>query len=265
MTYQAVEISAYQGEPIELYRFSLGVDRWLYTSTQQALVYLGETYTPATITRSAIEQGQEIKRSPIDVRMARDNPVAAQFVAAAPEAVMSLSIFRKHVTDPEVILIYKGRVISPRWSGSEVTFRVESIATSLAREGLRARHNLHCRHPLYSVGCGVSKESFRVDGAVAGVSGLTVTVGAASSQPDGWFVPGLLIADSGARMIVGHAGTVITLTAPIVGLGLGEAVRLYAGCDHLYTTCNGKFGNLTRFGGFPFAPKKNPFAGDAIA
>ncbi|MFX6555749.1 hypothetical protein ABTG71_18955, partial [Acinetobacter baumannii] len=92
-----------------------------------------------------------------------------------------------------------------------------------------ARYQLLCRHVLYSSGCGALKDSFRVDGTVAAVSGVTVQVAVAASRPDGYFVGGMLATTAGARMIVGHAGIDLTLVAPMVGLTAGDAVQLYAG------------------------------------
>jgi uncharacterized phage protein (TIGR02218 family) len=93
---------------------------------------------------------------------------------------------------------------------------------------------------------------------------VTVQVAVAASRPDGYFVGGMLATTAGARMIVGHAGIDLTLVAPMVGLTAGDAVQLYAGCDHTMAHCKDRFGNLDNFGGFPFIPVKNPFTGDAI-
>ena len=38
----------------------------------------------------------------------------------------------------------------------------------------------------------------------------------------------------------------------------------FAGCDRTFATCQSKFGNSLNFGGFPWIPVKNPFAGDSI-
>jgi hypothetical protein len=59
----------------------------------------------------------------------------------------------------------------------------------------------------------------------------------------------------------------LSLQMPIVGLQIGDSVEVYAGCDWLVQTCNGKFGNKNNFGGFPELPTKNPFipAGYGVA
>jgi len=107
--------------------------------------------------------------------------------------------------------------------------------------------------------------TYRVDGTVAAVSDTAVQVAAAASQPDGYFVAGMLVtANAGSRMIIGHTGINLTMVAPMPGLTAGMDVQLYAGCDHAVATCRDRFNNLTNYGGFPFIPVKNPFTGDGI-
>jgi uncharacterized phage protein (TIGR02218 family) len=266
MTYAIYEASAQDGQPVELYRFALGVEKWTFTSGQDKVVYQYEAYEPATIRRSGIEQGNEINRAGLDITLSRDSALASLFIASPPEGVVSVTIYRYHVTDTdnEVVVLWKGRVGGARLSGSELMLRCEPVATSLKRPGLRARYQLLCGHVLYSAGCGALKESFRVDGTVAAVSGAAVQVAAAASKPSGYFVAGMLQTDVGARMIVGHAGANLDLIAPLPGLAVGQDVRLYAGCDRSTSTCLNRFNNLANFGGFPYIPQKNPFAGDAI-
>jgi len=266
MSYANNENSIASGRPVELYRFALGARRWTFTSGLSPVVYQSETYTPVTIRRSGIEQGNEINRYSIDITLPRDNALAALFISSPPEGVMSVTLYRYHVTDTanEVIVFWKGRVGGARLSGSELVLKCEPIATSLKRIGLRARYQLICRHALYSAGCGALKENFMVNGAVAAVSGATIEVAAAASKPDGYFVAGMLATNEGQRMIVGHTGANLTMVAPMPSLAIGDSVRLYAGCDHSMSTCLDRFSNLDNFGGFPYIPQKNPFSGDAI-
>ena len=63
---------------------------------------------------------------------------------------------------------------------------------------------------------------------------------------------------------VASSGGAVTLSAPIPGLKAGDAFEAYPGCDHTLSTCADKFGNQLNYGGFPYIPVKNPFAGDAI-
>lgn len=268
MSYLDKETSAAAAQPVELYRFALGTQRWTYTSGQTEIVYQGETYSPTMIRRSGIEQGHEINRTGIEITLPRDDAIGQQFVATSPAGIVSLTIYRKHLTDTadEVIVLWKGRISGARLYGSELILKCEPVATSLKRVGLRAHYQRICRHPLYSAACGASPASFRVDGTVASVSGATVQVAAAATRPDGHFVAGMM-ADpltGEARMIVAHSGGNLTLIAPFPSLSVGMNVSLYAGCDHSMDVCLNRFNNLANYGGFPYIPKKNPFSGDGI-
>lgn len=266
MSYPTIENGVAAGRPQELYRFALNAARWTYASGQEAVVYQSETYQPASIRRGGIEQGNEINRAGLEIVLARDNPLATLFIASPPEGVVSVTVYRRHASDPDAdtIVLWKGRVGGARLAGSDLTLKCEPVASSLKRLGLRARYSLICRHALYGAGCGALKETYRVDGAISAVTGTSVEVAEAASRPDGHFVAGMLATDKGQRMIVGHAGVRLTLVAPLASLAPGMAVRLYAGCDHATGTCNGRFANLANYGGFPFIPTKNPFSGDAI-
>lgn len=264
MTYTTVEQSVAGGRPVELYRFAQGTRRWCYTSGQEPVDYRSETYMPLTLTRSAIEQTNEIPRSGLEITLPRDCPVATLFLAAPPEGIVSVTLYRGHPPDPEFVTYWKGRVSAARFSGSTGQLSCEPIATSLQRIGLRARYQLLCRHVLYSPSCGALRERFRVDGVVTQVSGTQVTVAAAAGLPDGYFTAGMLATAAGLRLITAHHASELTLTAPLIGLAVGDAVGLFAGCDHSKEQCASRFDNLDHFGGFPFIPVKNPFSGDAI-
>jgi uncharacterized phage protein (TIGR02218 family) len=266
MSYQGEESSISGGAPRELYRFVHGSTRWLLTNLPTSYTYQGETYEPAAVRRGAPEIGQDIARSGIEVRLPRDHALASLFVSTPADASVSLTIYRMHITDSasEVIVYWRGRVAGARLTGSELALRCEPLLASMRRVGPRARYSLTCRHALYSAGCGASASTFRVAGTVQTVSGSVVTINEAGTKPNGYFVAGMLEAGSVRRMIVAHSGTTLTLAAPVVGLVAGASVMMYAGCDHLLATCRDRFANVANFGGFPWIPRKNPFAGDAI-
>ncbi|WKB50771.1 DUF2163 domain-containing protein [Eleftheria terrae] len=268
MNYLEQDQSMHAGQPQELYRFAQEHRRWCYTSGQVPVTYQSETYEPAPISRSNIEHSNELSRSGLEVQVPRDLPLAALFVAAPPEGVVSLTLYRRHLGQggeaSEFVTYWKGRLTVARLAGAEATLKCEPIASSLKRLGLRARYQIACRHVLYSPACGVAKERFRVEGQVDRIAGTSVWVAAAAERENGYFGGGYLQCAVGARMVTGHSGGELTLTAPMVGLLPGERVQLYAGCDHWTTHCRDRFQNLDNFGGFPFIPWKNPFSGDAI-
>ena len=69
--------------------------------------------------------------------------------------------------------------------------------------------------------------------------------------------------NAGARLVLADRRP-DELPAVLPGLAVGVAFEAFAGCDRTFATCQSKFGNSLNFGGFPWIPAKNPFAGDSI-
>lgn len=136
----------------------------------------------------------------------------------------------------------------------------------------------------------------REDGLLASVAanGLTITVPEAANRAKGFFDHGFVViggsyAEEGGellhvpraqgltpsqataasihggvrRAIMAHDGQTLTLAGPLpVGDYTTEdaqRVSLFAGCDGAKTTCQSKFSNFKRYGGYPYIPIKNPF------
>lgn len=268
MTYAAQEISTTGGHPLELFRFVAGTQRWTMTPHVEPIVHVGETYDPTPMTRSAPEIGSDAARAELTITLPRSHDLARRLLLAPPPDVVSVAVYRRHLTDPdaETIVWWRGRIVSVTVQADAAALRCESLLAALRRPGLRARYGLLCRHALYSVGCGASANAHRVPGTVTAVAGAVVTVPAAAAYAAGHFTAGMLVASGGAvrHFVVGHSGPDLTLMHAAVDIVGGLAVDLYAGCDHTLTTCHARFNNAANFGGFPWIPRKNPFAGDAI-
>jgi uncharacterized phage protein (TIGR02218 family) len=266
MTYQTQETSTHAGQPVELYCFALGTSVWRYTSAQEAQTHNAEPYAPAPIHRAEIEQTQEFGRAMLTLEAALDLGVVQSFIVTPPDGVLTLTVLRRHLADPDAAYItwWKGRVVAVTFSGATVSLRCEPVFTTLKRSGRGANYQLNCRHLLYHGGCRVNAADYRITGTVESVAGLGVTAAVFLSQPVGWLVGGRLTAAGAQRLIVASSGGAVTLSAPIPGLEAGDAFEAYPGCDHTLATCAAKFANSLNFGGFPYIPQKNPFTGDAI-
>lgn len=268
MTYETVEESIQSGEPVEFYQFKYGSNSWRFTSADTEEVYLGNTYATAPISRSSVEQGGEMNRSDIQINVPFDNPIAALYQIQPPGQVVNVTIFRKHISDAEVKVIWVGRVLSVEWRGNQAVFTCEAVFTSLRRPGLRRVYSLNCPHDLYGIGCAVNKLTYKAVGTVTGVSGTTINVTEAALKPDGYYDGGYIKWNNGGvlehRLIVGHTGDALTISFPTVGLAASEQIDMYPGCAHDMTTCDTKYSNILNYGGFAFIPGKNPFGGSNV-
>jgi len=135
LSYGSLEGSTHAGSPVELYRFALGTSVWRYTSAQSVITRGGESYIPAPIRRSEIEQTQEFGRAMLTIDAALTLDVAEAFIATPPDGVLSLTIFRGHLgdLDNEIITWWKGRVVTVIFGNATATLRCEPIFTTLKR------------------------------------------------------------------------------------------------------------------------------------
>lgn len=263
MSYAAVESSVHGGQPVELYRFVGGTRKWLYTSADTAIEHASETYEPYPLRRGPFRQTAEIAKAGLEIRTPRDTPFVADMVASPLLDVVTLTVYRKHRSDAEVLTWWRGRVDGVRFEGGEAVISGNPLSTSMRRIGLRRPAQRQCPHALYDVGCNLTAAVFAETGSLISQSGATVTSGVFAGHADGWWVGGKIDFGGVLRFIVGHAGDTLTLTGAVPGLALDAAFTVYPGCDHTPDICDTKFGNILNYGGAPWFPIKSPFTGDS--
>jgi len=266
MTFAAQETG--HGYPIEIYEFKRGVSESFHlTSHNEPVVFQSNTYLPTQLERASVEQNTEIERAELKLKIQRDAPILNNFVAFPPTEIMTLTIFRKHGNDllEEFITVWKGRVLTVEWSGSEASIACEPIFTSLKRPGLRRKMQAQCPHILYGAECALNNLAFQVIGTVSSFA-LNVVSAPEWVGVAGNFDGGYLVFESNQfRSVVADDGAGnITLVTPFVGLQVGSLVEGFPGCKHNLDDCDVKFSNVLNYGGFPYVPRKNPFGGTVI-
>lgn len=267
MTYTTYENSTDDGAPFELYEFRRGSEFWRYTSASNNLIKTNETFYAEYIKRDEVKQVDDISKGGIKLVFPRTNLFAFSFLGFAPEGVTTVTIWRGHFGDDpqEYIAYWKGRVLKASASDAEITIDCESVFSSLKRIGLRARYERNCRHGLYSGACTISMSAYQLIATVSGVDRIDLTIGDASTRPDGYFTGGVIMDSEGNyRLITSHVGSAVRINREFENSPTAGSVTLYPGCDKAKTTCISKFNNLENFGGFPFIPPINPFAGSSI-
>jgi hypothetical protein len=265
MSYGLIETATAEGRPYFLYLFAEGAHLWRFTSRASAWVspagaIAEETedliWAASAVSHGSILQSSDPRRVDLSVSFPLSDPFARRYLGPRGRAVTTLTIFRGHEQVPgEVVAHWKGRIVSARVAGRVITLRCESLFTSLRRDGIRARYQRLCRHALYAGGC-------RLVPATAG-------------YPAGWFRGGVLRHAGLMGFITGHSGAAITLAGRLPELEaaidasfatgpVSVPIELAPGCDLRRETCQGKFGNLLNYGGFPDIPGRNPFGGGSI-
>ena len=269
MSFDTRERSVQTGEPVELYTFTRDAQVWRFTSADRDKTVSAQTYTAAIITRSDIESGSELARSPLRLEVPRDFAVADLWRVAPPTSRVTVLLRQYHEGDSELVTLWTGRILNVEFEGARANILCEPVFTTVKRIGLRRLYQRQCPHALYGTRCGVNRADFDVAGTVASISGAAVSVSAASSFADGYFSGGYLEFQPSAgvyerRFIEAHAGAALTIMGSTFGLAVSTSVTLYPGCAHTLAVCQSKFSNAANYGGMPWMPESNPFGGSAV-
>jgi hypothetical protein len=264
-SYDAEESSVENSQPFEIYRFLLGAEEFLYTSTIDEQVVDSKTYVPAEIQRAKIAQGKNERTRVLTVDIGVENPLAQRYVGPPPGQRAALSIFRVQRGDVSLTpaLIYSGTVKAVTFpkNGNFANMQVQSIEASSSRAVPRFTYMGMCNHVLYDTACGVLPAGFTHTGAVTLVSSNQITVSGLNASGLN-FVGGYADSSTGVekRQVLVQSGDVITVLLPFEEDPLGTSISVLAGCNKvLKENCAVIFGNEINFGGFAFVPKRNPF------
>lgn len=265
MTYDIIERSVSEGQPIELYEFSRTVQTWKYTSDDEDYDLSGAIFSAIPIKRSKVEQSQDPGKNPVTVELPFDASFVQQYISSPPSASIALTIRRIHRTDTddEIVVIWIGRVVNVLFRDSLAIIRCEPIFTALKRPALRRLYQTTCPHVLYGAVCLANKATFQLNATLFSASGTTLQSTDFASEADGYFTGGYIDlvqdGDISNRFILTHVGNTITINLPFAGILNDDDVVVFPGCDHTLSVCVNKFDNVNNFGGQPFIPEKNPF------
>lgn len=248
---------------------------WRYNTSAEDITLLGETYTSDACKVSETEISGNDFRNRVTIELSRQNGFAWQFISAPLESKVTVTIYR--VLDPDYQFMWTGVVEAVSFS-SEGVPKIECTpkTASAARVGWRRRTSMACPLVLFGQeigGCKVNAESFKITGVISAYSGTTYESDDFAAQADGWLQGGELVIGNARRLIKSHTvnsdgSAEVEINRKIDNPETNSAGQIeftaYAGCDHIYTTCDTKFSNKVNYGGLEFLPVKNPFVGDGI-
>ena len=299
MTYDAIEKSAYNGTPVELYKFTMGPYAWHYTDSDADVVDGADTYLAQfPISRTEPEISKETQKSDLTITTCKDFPIVQLFMSNNPPNKLWVTVFRMHSGDSahEKLVLWQGKIRGVKYlpaGGVEIT--ANPIEKIISKAGFRQTFSPYCFKDLYSDRCGLSSAIYAVPFTVTAISPdrCFITSPDFATKPANYFrlgelnIPRLFV----HSMVLKHLAIsldTVQLSVPISGLIVGDVGTALAGCDHVWRSkatadvitaaieggatvaeanlanppdgdCNIKFNNLANFGGFPFAPIKNPY------
>ena len=269
MSYATLEVSQQDSAPVQLFQFNRGNTTWRYVALPALFTALTHDWTPEVISVGNISSSSDVPKDTISITLPITNAMAAAFLAYAPDAVTTVTVFRTHYDDPtNGLAIWKGRVLSVSVTVATVTLTCEPVFVSLRRLGLRETYQRSCRHIFGGQGCNVDREALKISRVVTSVVGAKVTVITLTSL-EGYVGGSVKASDGTLRMIVGVSSGELTLMRPVLAilqdfqtLGSGGfSIYLYPGCDKSTGTCRDTHHNLGNHGGCPGITGINPMSG----
>jgi hypothetical protein len=263
MSFDALETSIEDGQPIELYSFESAVYSFYYTNNHDAVVYGGNTYLPLQIERDTI-QISAVTVSPYEfnIRMPRDCDFADLYSKPFSPPDLRVRVRRRHRGDSETRLLFIGETIryNPLSGGIFEVTSVSKLQMLLNRRMQANRYNSgKCVHELYDNRCKVVKADFTYTTTVAALPGPTnqyIEV-ANDHVADEFLRLGDIIINGEYRLILSNFANVIKVRYPFTEIEVGMPVTLVKGCLHTKRMCINDFDNIVNFGGNPLSPSVN--------
>lgn len=270
MSYDAVDQSVEGGRPIELFLFRSTGTQFAYTTSPTPITYGTIVYTPASIDRPEPSLTALYENKAFEITIPATDPlVNPRYVRTVPPSRETVTIYRKHLSDPEAIVLFVGEIKSVRFEDNHAKISCHSVSELMDHAiPYRSFSNL-CSHVLYDNLCQVNKFDFESDLTITniGVDYVDVTGTGLSALGSTYFRSGMVVHGSLERRMIltqtvlGVDSARFHIILPFPDAVVGSLVKAYAGCDHTVTTCETKFSNRIRYGGFPTVPARNPFEG----
>ncbi len=244
------------------------------------------TYVSAPIENEPITEAATLEKQTVKIK-ARNfagNPLA-QMIPFNLEWPLTLDIYEADVTVSAVPTIATlqaaGRCLfSGEVSGSDIdppfiNASCDSMKAIFDRQIPRRLYQRNCNWVLFESACGLLLANWQWNALVVSYNAATSTmvIGTITSTNGAALVAHFFsagyctITTAGVaqnRMVSDNtapaAGQIsLYLSSPLVTApAVGDAVKLFPGCDGQKSTCLNKFNNYSAFGGFPFMPVGNP-------
>jgi uncharacterized phage protein (TIGR02218 family) len=266
VAYDDIEQSVQDAGPAELYEFITNSSTTRLTSYGSDVTFGGNVYSSVPLARGSLEVTDlATDQQEMVVEIPEGNAVAVAYSPGIPIESLRVRVTRYHPAWGVSLQIWDGYASDMKYRGHMAAFRVPSgTGDALALEVPSARLQRLCNHILYDAQCTIDPNTKKVSTTISAISldALTITVGtlgAVGALKDGYIKH---IASGEKRTITQTpSGTDILIQCQFPNglLAIGNAVELYAGCDHQVATCKNSFNNVVNFGGHPYVPSSNLF------
>lgn len=251
-----------QRKPVELYHiWQDGGEHWRYTGGDVSVVFDGNTYAPATFSRSLTKYNAELEVSTLEITAGYVEDPVLEFIAVNPVEILWISVTKLHRDQMplEGSIIFLGQIKSVDFRGIAAKVHCVGFEHFLKQTVPAWRYQFPCNHKIFDAKCTKVAADYKTTAIVTlSEENTKLTSITFSGEVDGYFVGGKTIFGLETRTIVEHVGSVVTLMYKFKELEDNDSVDAYPGCDGRATTCKDKFDNIDNFLGFPDIPVENP-------
>lgn len=269
MTYAQDEASIEDGDPVEVFEFVGNSTTYRYTSAEENVSFDSgagtETFTSIPLRRSMVASDAIGGGPDMLVEVPVDTTLATEEVFQLGFRGLELTVWRVHRTTGFSSGIWKGIVTSWNVKDRMISLKIPNKYVERMQEEIpRLQYQSYCNNVLFDGLCQLGRYNFTEPSfldAGSGISadGKTLTVTTLGLtfkyESDGWGTGGEIVHDAtGARrMIIRHNNLTLLILRPFnSGVSNGDAVTVYAGCNHSLDHCVNKFLNPDNFNGMPF-------------
>ncbi|WP_343619627.1 DUF2163 domain-containing protein [Acinetobacter proteolyticus] len=162
-------------------------------------------------------------------------------------------------TSAGAITLFEGSLIEPEMDRNQIHVNAASDTDILNVKMPRNLYQPSCLNTLFDSGCGLLSSAYVVNTAIEANSTPSRII-CTLNQPQGWFTQGVVEFTHGVnrgikRTVRLHESGALLLTLPLLEMpAIGEAIKVYPGCDKRLETCQNRFNNRARFRGAPYVP-----------
>ena len=178
-------------QPAELFHIWRDSTHYRYTSGDVAVVYNGETYTPATIQRRKVTYDEKLEINTLTIQISRVTDPALAFIAVTPTDLVWISVHKLHrdMLVEETTPIFIGQIKNMSFKGTTVQVRCVGFEHFLKQVVPRYRYGPGCQRTLYDGKCQVDINSYSDIITLDSISsdGLTLVAADFANQNDNYY------------------------------------------------------------------------------
>lgn len=268
MSFDSLEESVDQGQPIHYYEFVVGGNYMRYTTAAKTeMTPDGKVWKPCAISDDGIKYSGESTTDQLNIRLPSGEAIAQLFMQSLPSEAVLVRIAHRNIGDDERQIKYTGEISQHDMTMAGVCrLTCETLSASMQRTGLRLGWQKTCPYALYDQAtCKLPMEPLGVDIIVISVDGFDVQTDSLGGFPDGRFSGGFVRWDGGVRgmlfqQIEHHSGFTIRMFGATNPLTPGMRLKAFPGCARTVDACTA-LGNYSNYGGIPNLPGRSPFDG----